>query len=411
MKSRLAVCISMAALMLAAGCGDECPTKAGNTAPMASFTVIPGSGMTDTDFQFDASLCTDSEDADSALVIRWDWENDGTWDTAFSTTKTATHRYGTDGTMTIKMEVKDTGGLADAATQSVMVYGQSGNMVLIPAGTFTMGSDPEEGAEDERPEHQPSISAFHMDLYEVTNTMYLTALVWALDNGQAYWDGSDVVTSSSDGTRYLEVSSSYSRIDHSGSEFVIKSGYEDHPVREVSWFGAAAYCNWRSESEGLALCYDTSTWECNFSVNGYRLPTEAEWEKGARGPSDERTYPWGDESPDCGRVNANLIDGGCVGTTASVGSYSSGRSPYGLYDMAGNVMEWCNDWYSSTYYSSSPENDPRGPSSGPYKVVRGGAYSSSEFTMRSAYRYGSTGMGLTPGGTFSRIGFRCARNQ
>lgn len=410
MNPRMATCVLVAVVLVVVGCSDDGPTRAENDAPTAFFTATPGSGMTDTDFQFDASGCADSEDADSVLVIRWDWENDGSWDTAFSTTKTATHRYETDGTKTINLEVKDSGGLTGATTRSVVVY-QPGNMVLIPAGTFTMGSDPDEGYEDERPEHQPYISAFYMGLFEVTNTEYLTALVWALDNGQAYWDGSNIVKSSSDGTRYLHVSSSYSRIHYSGSAFVIEPGYEDHPVMLVSWYGATAYCNWWSESEGLTPCYDTSTWECNFSADGYRLPTEAEWEKGARGSSDERTYPWGDEEPDCGRANVWVIDGECVGTTESVGSYSSGRSPYGLYDMAGNVTEWCNDWYGSTYYVSSPESDPRGPSSGSYMVVRGGSYSRYGRPQRSAFRYASLGLGHTPGGTSWMIGFRCVRNQ
>ncbi|MFH1279354.1 MAG: SUMF1/EgtB/PvdO family nonheme iron enzyme [Candidatus Eisenbacteria bacterium] len=378
----------------------------GNTSPTASFTVDPLSGTTETDFQFDASGSSDGEDPVEALQVRWDWENDGTWDTPYAITKTATHRYVTTGTKVIKLEVKDTGGLVGDTTRSITVQ-QPVPMVLIPAGPFTMGSDPGEGYSDEEPEHTPYTSAFYIDAYEVTNAEYAEALNWAIANGRAYWNGSEVVRSSNDGTLYLNVSRFYSRIDRSGSVFVVESNYDDHPVVEVSWYGSAAYCNWRSEREERTPCYNTSTWECDFGANGYRLPTEAEWEKGARGSSGERTYPWGEEAPDCSRVNAWLISGACVDGTKPVGSYPTGRSPYGLYDMAGNVWEWCNDWYASGYYSDPPPpTDPRGPSTGSDRVLRGGSWSYYilAYGLRCAYRvYGE------PLGSFYDIGFRSVR--
>jgi formylglycine-generating enzyme required for sulfatase activity len=342
-----------------------------NTAPEASFTVSPLSGTTETEFQFDASGSSDDRDPVSALKVRWDWGNDGIWDSAFSTTKTATHQYGAAGTKTIKLEVKDTGGLTDSTTATVTVTpGPPIQMVLIEAGSFTMGSDEGEGSSDERPEHQPYISAYYMDLYEVTNSKYANAANWAVANGRAAWNGFEIVSSTSPERIFVNVTWVFCRIERSGAHFSAEAGYEDHPMIVVSWYGAAAYCNWCSEREGRTPCYDMSTWECDFNADGYRLPTEAEWEKGARGSSDERTYPWGEEAPDCERANY----AGCYLDTTPVDSCSSSRSPYGLYNMAGNVSEWCNDRYESTYYSTSPTGDPRGPSSGLLRVVRGGAW-------------------------------------
>jgi len=275
--------------------------------------------------------------------------------------------------------------------------------VLIPAGTFTMGSDSDEGSSDERPEHQPNISAFYMGMYEVTNAQYADGLNWAIANTAAYWNGSDVVESSGDNTPYLLVSDAGCRIDYSGSSFVVEAGYEDHPVVDVTWYGAAAYCDWRNVREGLATCYDTGTWSCSFAPDSYRLPTEAEWEKGARGSSGERTYPWGEDAPTCGIVNWS----GCAGGTSTVGSYGSGQSPYGLHDMAGNTWEWCNDWYSSAYYSISPASDPTGPASGTDRTLRGGSWGSySEDNLRCAVRH-SPG----PADANHSIGFRCVRSQ
>jgi formylglycine-generating enzyme required for sulfatase activity len=216
-------------------------------------------------------------------------------------------------------------------------------MVAVPAGEFTMGSPAGQGSEDEHPQHQVTLDGYWIDRTEVTNAQYRRC-VEAGACAQAGCMGD----------------SSYNA--------------DAQPVVCVSWEDAAAYCGWA----------------------GARLPTEAEWEKAARG-TEGRTYPWGDEAPDCGRANYS----GCEGRPSGVGSHPGGASPYGVLDMAGNVWEWVSDWYDGSYYGRSPAGNPQGPESGQYRVLRGGScYNVSDF-VRSAYRGG-----YIPGDRCD-VGFRC----
>jgi formylglycine-generating enzyme required for sulfatase activity len=215
--------------------------------------------------------------------------------------------------------------------------------VTIPAGEFQMGS--ENGGSDEMPIHAVYLDEFQIGKYEVTNRQYAQCVKVGACAGSAYDDSKAL-----------------------------------HPVVNVNWYDAVAYCEW---------------------VDG-RLPTEAEWEKAARG-TDGRTYPWG-EGIDCDHANYYGSDY-CVGDTTPAGSYKMGKNLYGLFDMAGNVWEWVADWYSETYYDSSPSSNPLGPSSGLYRVLRGGSWGDYDSNAHSAYRYG-----YYPSYTSLSVGFRCARD-
>ncbi|MBN1489756.1 MAG: formylglycine-generating enzyme family protein [Phycisphaerae bacterium] len=287
------------------------------------------------------------------------------------------------------------------------------NMVLIPAGEFQMGDTFNEGNGDELPVHAVYVDAFYMDKYEVSNQQYADALNWAYGQGGHIAVTSGGVYQAGTGTSYpycdTTTSNSYSRITWDGGTFGVTTGKEDHPMVMVSWYGSVAYANWRSAMEGKALCYNLATWECNFSASGYRLPTEAEWEKAARGGVAGHRFPWSD-SDTIQHARANYYSywpGGVLyypyDTNPTSGfhpTFAVGDKPYtspvgyfapngyGLYDMAGNVWEWCNDWYSSTYYSTTPypHVNPRGPTSGMYRVLRSGGWCGTAYHCRVANR-------------------------
>jgi serine/threonine-protein kinase len=241
-------------------------------------------------------------------------------------------------------------------------------MVLVPGGPFEMGSD--SGDNNERPVHTVTLDDFYIDQYEVTNARYAECE----DAGAC-----DPPESTGSATR---------------SSYYGDPQYADYPVIWVGWEDAKTYCEWR----------------------GARLPTEAEWEKAARG-MDGWTYPWGNEFD---TSLANVDDettfdsftvtcgpSGCdrFSDTAPVGSFPDGASPYGALDMAGNVWEWVADRYSETYYDSSPSENPPGPASGSDRVLRGGSWRDYEYDVRAAYRLGNE-----PSYSYYHIGLRCAHS-
>jgi formylglycine-generating enzyme required for sulfatase activity len=262
---------------------------------------------------------------------------------------------------------------ADApATSPGATYARTADgaeMVLVPAGEFTMGSprtDPKSG-DDEEPQHSVYLDAFWIDRTEVTTAQFVEFLN-ALGEHRGVCGGRDCAET--------RIEDKYSHILRRNGRYVVERDFGDHPITEVSWHGAQAYCAWA----------------------GARLPTEAEWEKAARGV-DGRTYPWGNESPDCDRAQY----GDCGGATVPVGSYPAGASPYAVLDMAGNVWEWVADWYDAAYYGSSPSQNPQGPDSGVRKVFRGGSWGYPPAFLRASDRARNR-----PTYAGFNVGFRCA---
>jgi formylglycine-generating enzyme required for sulfatase activity len=240
-------------------------------------------------------------------------------------------------------------------------------MALIPAGEFEMGSY--DGESDEKPVHTVYLDAFYMDKYEVTNAQYARFL-------NEYGKNTDAA-----GSTLLNTNSEYCLIEKVGNTYRSKSGYENHPVVVVTWYGATAYTQFY----------------------GKRLPTEAEWEKAARSGLVGKKYPWGD-SITHDDANYDGTDGRDKWDRSSpVGSFAP--NGYGLYDMAGNASEWCSDWYASDYYAQSPKLNPQGPASGQARVCRGGSWNLYPDAMRAANRGG----GL-PWLSGSNQGFRCAQD-
>ena len=232
----------------------------------------------------------------------------------------------------------------------------SGEMVLIPAGPFWMGCNSavdNDCYSDESPYHEVTLSGYYMDKTEVTQSAYRECVdAGVCDTPTCDWD---------------------------------PAGTPNRPVVCVNWTQAGEYCAWA----------------------GKRLPTEAEWEKAARG-TDGRKYPWGNEDATC--EYAVMDDGGNGCGTDSTwnvcGKSPAGDSPYGLCDMSGNVWEWVSDWYDSGYYTNSPASNPTGPVSGSYRVRRGGSFGYYDYNLRASNRYD-----YDPSVYSYALGFRCVRPQ
>ena len=278
--------------------------------------------------------------------------------------------------------------------------------VLVPTGTFMMGK--EDLAE---PVHQVTLTH---DLYiidhEVTNAEYRDALQWAYEHGLIQIvDNNRVVAYNQD---LLDIDNDECEIHWNGSEFFLTPVHwgdyqgldsDNHPVKHVTWYGAACFCDWLSIMEDLPAFYD-GDWSTDNEHNpyiaiGYRLPTEAEWEYSAK-YNDNRSYPWGEDFPSCQKANF----GGplCVDWTAPIGNCPDGNSELGLMDMAGNCWELLNDRYGS--YSSDAQTDPIGPAVGQSRCMRGGGWGNDPVFIQTSWREA-----LIITDSYSSVGFRVCR--
>ena len=275
------------------------------------------------------------------------------------------------------------GNLQQARAEPLFVQSDNSLMIRIPAGTFKMGSSFVENKRhlkgcrkydkscelwwfnDEYPDRLIFLDSYWLDIYEVTNEKYLKFI---LATGHRFaLDQTCETDKCRDGNLWQ------------GASFPPR--IKQQPVTQVSWHDADAFCRWR----------------------GKRLPSEAEWEKAARGPSGN-LYPWGAGSPKNRATYGRKWRGAF--TMTDVGTYSQGTSIYGVHDMAGNVWEWVDDWYDLKYYNWRRKKNPRGPTEGDFKVVRGGSWVNYPDTLRSSFRRWSQ-----PEVRFNDTGFRCAKDN
>lgn len=247
-------------------------------------------------------------------------------------------------------------GAAGASSNRLLDPKPPASMALIPAGSFTMG-DSLDGDSAALPLHTVYVSAIYLDRYDVTKALWDTVYQWALTNGYSFDNGGESIGM-------------------------------DHPEQMVNWYDSVKWCNARSEMAGMQPAYYTDavlrvryrSGQMAPYVNwttGYRLPTEAEWEKAARGGLSGQRYPWGNTINES-QANYNNPDE----TTTPVNKYPP--NGYGLYDMSGNMWQWCWDWYGS--YANTSQMDPRGPATGSIRIHRGGGMVGSEYNLRTADR-------------------------
>lgn len=412
-----------------------CPA-ATDKATEADFMALRTSGTAPLAVQFiDVSFVAAGE-----TVQRWTW---AFGDDGISTDQDPIHVYTTPGTYDVTLTIEtDTDKATSQVTKTAFVTVntpgtnpgdavQAGEMVSVAAGSFTMGAtSTENGKADEYPSHRVTLSAYQIGKFEVTNKEFADVLNAALASHHLYnasggiYDGGDVYT---EDKLLIETSNVACQITFEDNQFAprVRDGYamDTHPVVMVTWYGAVAFCNWLSESQDIDPYYDLATWaDATTGPYGYRLPTEAEWERAAAWQASGTHWIYGFSSNliDFSRCTYAIAETGqtvdftnplgltSLPYTTPVGYYNGANgtanycSPVRCYDMSGNVLEWCFDHYGA--YTEDDQTNPEGPESGGKRIVRGGSWYQGATACRSAYRGG-----MMPARDLSFIGFRTAR--
>jgi formylglycine-generating enzyme required for sulfatase activity len=288
-------------------------------------------------------------------------------------------------------------------------------MVFIPAGYFTMGE-----TEVSLPQHTAIISPFYIGRHEVTAGQMRDVMQWAYDNGKVTVVSNYVVNVLGEPQPLLYFGILDSLHVFNAGSFSVLSGRTNHPCVAVTWYGSVAYCNFLSEMKGMELCYSFTNWSCDFGKQGFRLPTEAEWEKAARGGIEQQRFPWGETITHAeANYKSDTVNWYDVSPTrgfhpvydalyrplrtAPVGSFTP--NGYGLYDMAGNAWEWT--WDVSGTYTSATVTDPTGPARNAIptnRIFKGGSWMTGAERVASFSHYIAARATMRNGD----IGFRTA---